>query len=659
MELAGTSTPDPADLSITSPETTVLQDEAHHVVKREPGHTGVIQDEFTPASNKWEPPESNLRPSKKRGRNLGLALLVLLLLSGSILSILWFTNSCLLGICPGMKLSTSEVDFVNNDSQPVKITNTGMADLHWSAFTQGSVAWLSLAPAAGTLSPGKTTLFNISTNANTMLNGVNTALVQISGQGLNPQNILVKLTVLTGLSQIGVKVSGKSFSYSPGNLQPSSQTITITNKSAQTFTWSIQYSESNSWLVVTPDQGSVSANTSSTLKVTVNPQNLIPHSYQTSISLIGKLDSQPEPGLLSTFDFLLKVDQSGLTMTPVVTPSASPQAFNFPNFTVQSAISTGAPAKLRSDHSMVWDLQDDLLFVFGGIDDQSILLNDLWSYSPATQTWKELNAPTASLGICRNGNMPVPRMNAAMVWDSVDQQILLYGGLGANNHYFGDLWSYSPATGTWAAIACSGNAPGARSTNVVWNGSQMLLLGGANASGLLSDFWSYTPGNGGSAWQKLPDSPMGQREFQTMVWNSTGNQLYVFGGLNAAGQQQNDFYVYSVTVGWTQIIPKSTDNPPPRQQGMGTWDSKDNVMLLMGGWEDGQGIPYWGLWAFDPKQDAWGLLTPLNNAGAHIIPGRTAAVMVWDAIDQRAYIYAGVGSGKTGSTLNDLWAVTG
>jgi hypothetical protein len=481
--------------------------------------------------------------------------------------------------------------------------------------------------------------------------------VQVSGQGLNPQIILVKLTVQSGLSQIGVKMSGKSFSYSQGSLQPPAQTITITNKSLQNFTWSIRYGEINSWLVVTPDQGSVNAN--AVLKVTVNPQNLMSHTYQTSISLIGKLDSQPEPALVSTFDVLLKVDLSGQTVTPVVTPTIPQQSFTFPNFTAQAASSTGAPVTLRSNHSMVWDSRDDLLFVFGGIDDQGNLLNDLWSYSPATQTWKELNASTPTTGVCRSSNMPAPRMNAAMVWDSGDQQILLYGGLGASNHYFGDLWSYSPTTGTWAALACSGNPPGVRTTNAVWTGSQLLLLGGANSYGLLSDFWSYTPANGGGTWQKLTDSPMGQREYQTMVWDSTGNQLYVFGGLSVAGLQQNDFYVYSASSGWTQITPKSDNNPPPRQQGMGAWDSKDNLMLLMGGWEDGQTIPYWGFWAFDPKQDAWGLLTPLNSTGAHIIPGRTAAVMAWDATDQRAYMYAGAGNGRTGSTLNDLWMVTG
>lgn len=659
--LAGVSTFDPTVQPTISPGTASLWEESNEIVKQKLRQTAVLEGEFAPAKAEWEPPGGKLHPTEKksRARIVGLALIVLLLVSGSILGALRITTPCLLGICPGMKLSTSEVDFVNNDSQPVKISNTGTADLNWSTSVQGNVPWLIISPSAGTLLPGKTTAFTITTNVNNMPDGTNIALVQVFGRDLKPQVILVKLTVQSGLSQISVKLSGKQFSYSQGNLQPPAQMITITNKSLETFFWSIQYGESNSWLVVVPDQGSINAGASLTLKVTVNLQDLTPHTYLTDISLIGKLASQPEPGLLSTFDFSLKVAQAGQTTTPAVTPSITPQTFNFPNFTAQSAISTNAPITPRSNHSMVWDSQGNLLFVFGGIDDQGNMLNDLWSYSPVTGTWKELNAPNSSINTCQTGSMPAPRINAAMVWDSVDQQILLYGGLGPNNHYLGDLWSYSPIAGIWTAVACSGNGPGERSTNAVWTGTQMLLLGGANGNGLLSDFWSYTPGNGSGTWQKLPTSPMGQREFQTMVWDATGNQLYVFGGLNVAGLQQNDFYVYSPGGGWAAIAPKSADNPPPRQQGMGTWDSKDNVLLLMGGWQDGQGVPYWGLWAFDPKQNAWGLLTPLNSAGAHIIPGRTSATMVWDATDQHAYIYAGAGNGKIGSTLNDLWIVMG
>ncbi len=106
-------------------------------------------------------------------------------------------------------------------------------------------------------------------------------------------------------------------------------------------------------------------------------------------------------------------------------------------------------------------------------------------------------------------------------------------------------------------------------------------------------------------------------------------------------------------------MPSSASNPKARQQGIGVWDSKDHVMLMMGGWNDKDtGGPYWGLWAYDPGTNMWALLTPLNSSNNNIIPGRTASAMAWDAREQAAYIYAGAGSGKSGSTLNDLWMVT-
>jgi hypothetical protein len=60
-----------------------------------------------------------------------------------------------------------------------------------------------------------------------------------------------------------------------------------------------------------------------------------------------------------------------------------------------------------------------------------------------------------------------------------DQQLLLFRDLEANNHYLGDLRSYSLSAGTWTAISCSGSPPGLRSSNAVWTGSQMHLPGGS------------------------------------------------------------------------------------------------------------------------------------------------------------------------------------
>jgi hypothetical protein len=507
------------------------------------------------------------------------------------------------------------------------------------------------------LAAGKTTTFTMKAHTADLSDGEHSAVVEVSGQDVAPQDIYVTVSVQKGLNAVSVENTGTQFIFDRGKLQPGSRKITITNKSTEPLIFRIAYSETT-WLTVTPNDGVLQLNSSITLLVNVvNPQLLTPNNdYQTTVSLLGRLQSQKSQTVLQMYDFVLDVLPTTVTATPTTTATPPPQ-FNFPDFGAQAPTSTGAPATLRSGHSMVWDDHDNLLLVFGGIDDTGHLLNDLWSYSPVTGQWKLLTAAGAP-GTCSNGSSPPPRMDAAMVWDNVDQQVLLYGGLGANNHYLDDLWSFAPATGSWTAVACSNNGLGARASAAVWNGSQMLLLGGMNKNGLLSDFWAYTPGSNGG-WQELAAStPLGQRTYQTMVWDNSDNLLYVFGGLDTNGLQRNDFYAYSKNSGWSLITPKSASNPLPRQQSLGTWDSKDNVLLLMGGWEDGQNEPFWGMWAYDPGQNAWEILTPLDNNQQHIIPGRTASVMVWDAIDQHAYIYAGAGSGKSGSSLNDLWMIT-
>ena len=620
--------------------------------------SAVISEEVAAAKSEWEAPGAKLRPSSRRrsGRIIGLVLLVLLLISGGSLGALRLTQPCLLGVCPILQLSTTQVNLANDGSQVIRIADTGSSDLHWQASSKNA-PWLSLSSTQGALAPGKIAAFTITAHTENLSDGEYSTSIEVSGQNVATQDITVTVSVQKGLNAVSVENTGAQFTYNQGKLQPTTQKITMTNGSAEPLVFRIAYSETT-WLTITPNGGVLQPGKSINLVVNVvNPQSLTPNNdYQTTVTLLGRLQGQKSQTVLQMYDFILDVAPTPVTPTPTSTAPPPPQ-FNFPNFNAQAPTSTGAPATLRSGHSMVWDDHDNLALVFGGIDNAGNLLNDLWSYSPETGQWRQLSAGGAT-GSCSKGGSPAPRMNAALVWDNVDQQVLLYGGLGANNHYLSDLWSYTPGSGSWTAIACANNGPGERSSAAVWNGNQMLLLGGTNKNGLLSDFWSYTPGSNGG-WQEVAaTTPLGQRTYQTMVWDSSDNQLYVFGGLDVNGLQRSDFYVYSASGGWASITPKSASNPLPRQQGIGAWDSKDHVLLLLGGWEDGQDQPFWGLWAYDPGQNAWEILTPLDNNQLHIIPGRTASVMVWDAIDQHAYIYAGAGNGKSGSSLNDLWMIT-
>ena len=625
-----------------------------------------VDDEVTPYKDRGKLPTPP--PRKHWGRLLLFLLLALLLAGGGTLGALRVFSPCSMGLCPGLRLSTNTLNMTNSASQPVKITNTGTADLHWTVIPpppQYAVPWLSFSPGNGTLKPGTSTELSIKTHPGSSQGDGSTEL-QIGGEDVEAQPLFVNLTVQSGLSSISATGSENPFVFDSSGLHPGTQTITITSNSSLSFNWYVSYQYANSWLQVSPEQGTVQAHTKGIIRVSANLQSLLPlpskaETYLAQITILGSL-GQSDPGILSQFSFTLEVKPVAPAVTPPVTPTVTPPPV-FPPLTLnaQQALSINAPTIDRSGHSMVWDSNDDHFYVFGGVDGAGNLLNDLWSYSPLTGQWAQVSSANATNGTCASGTWPAPRMNAAMVWDSAHQQILLYGGTGANNRFLGDLWSYAPSSGAgnWTPVACSGNGPGERAANAIWNGSQMLLVGGMDKYGPLADVWSYTPNPGGAgSWQRLGDFPPGPRAYQTLVWDSTDNQLFAFGGLDASGQQRNDFYSYSASAGWQPIKPNSASNPLARQQAIGAWDSKDGKLLLTGGWNDGEKVPYWGVWAYDPGTKLWDLLTPLDNANNHILPGRTDSTMAWDAREQEAFIYAGAGTGKSGSTLNDLWIVT-
>ncbi|MFL5627295.1 MAG: protein kinase domain-containing protein [Ktedonobacteraceae bacterium] len=616
-----------------------------------------------------------LRPRRKRPWLIALlVLLIVLLLGSSAIGGIYIVNPCVIGICPALSLSTHRIVLSGDEQQVVTVRNSGSADLRWMATLASNYNWLTLSSQGGLLHPGQSSSFTLKGDVSNMQNGsFASGDIHVMGEGVLTQDIFVMVQVKKGLGLVDVSLKETQFSLVQGVLQPASQKITITNNSGQTISWLASTSE-NSWLQVSPDQdNALKSGHKDVLTVTVNTQNIgpSPNTYTATLTLTGSLAPQkpqvPQdpPDVLKSFTLTLNVSPSSVSVTATPQPIQATQpvpdptpAFTFRNFDASAASAGNAPAIRRSGHSMVWDARDNLLLVFGGSDNKGQVLNDLWAYNINSGAWNQLSLPTSTTpapGSC--GSIPAPRVNAAMVWDSTDQQVLLYGGTDANHTYFGDLWSFNPSTLTWTSLQCTGD-PGARSSNAVWDGRHMLLLGGSSASGVLKDFWAYTPGSSGG-WQKLADAAMGPRLYQTMVWDSNDSRLYVFGGLDANGLQQDDFWMYTSAGGWSAVVPASkgigTGRPGPRQGAIGTWDSRDNLLILTGGWEAGLTVPYYGVWVYDPVQNAWGLITPLNGSGTRIIPGRTNGAMVWDATQQRAYIYAGSSNNDTQNNLNDCW----
>src|SRR5579884_2242998 len=249
----------------------------------------------------------------KRGRKLAPiivpVLLLLLLLLGSALGCMRVTNPCFLGICPAMRLSNNEVNIINDATQVVKISNPGSANLQWQATQLNNFSWLAVSPVRGIVAPDKTGSFTLTTHTAGLQNGQYIDIVRVTGRNVAAQDVQVILSVQNGLSQVAVTSTGLRFLCEQGSLRPSSQIITITNKSGHRLDFYTRYNE-NSWLQVTPGQGSLDDGNSIDLKVNVViVQSLNPSTNLATVSVIGKLDNQPEPALLQSYDFTLTVAQ--------------------------------------------------------------------------------------------------------------------------------------------------------------------------------------------------------------------------------------------------------------------------------------------------------------------------------------------------------------
>jgi hypothetical protein len=164
----------------------------------------------------------------------------------------------------------------------------------------------------------------------------------------------------------------------------------------------------------------------------------------------------------------------------------------------------------------------------------------------------------------------------------------VWGGVGPG----GALQSgaiYDPSTDSWRGTAIM---PPARSNHTaVWASTltptaTMMIFGGLDSKGALSDGWIYTPGQtvSGDTWtqfQVMEGGAPTPRQLHTAVWDTTGNRMLVFGGTPPAGPAGDTFAYDPTTMGWTEL--SSPQGPAPRWNHTAVWDPVSSQMVVFGG----------------------------------------------------------------------------
>jgi hypothetical protein len=257
-----------------------------------------------------------------------------------------------------------------------------------------------------------------------------------------------------------------------------------------------------------------------------------------------------------------------------------------------------------------WIDATDNLWLFGG---QNAMSNDLWKYSPVSNTWMWImgdSIPNVNItgvfgirGVTAVGNIPPMRVSGVS-WKDNNGNFWLFGGI-ANQPFYNslnDLWKYDPLTGMWAwmhgekitdaipvfgtkGIAAPQNTPGALHSSATWvdKTGNLWLYGGSSSqaslnvrSGFSNDLWKYSVNTNQWTWVQGDDTVFATghygvkgiasaanrpgARYRSIYWTDPDGNFWLYGGQAAVRQPSglwtaadlNDLWKYTPTTNqWT------------------------------------------------------------------------------------------------------------
>jgi N-acetylneuraminic acid mutarotase len=131
---------------------------------------------------------------------------------------------------------------------------------------------------------------------------------------------------------------------------------------------------------------------------------------------------------------------------------------------------------------MIYDSSNQNSVLFGGNSWSSGQLNDTWTYDYAGNSWQRLN-PTF---------YPSARKWSDMIYDSALQKSILFGGSGGGD-YLSDTWIFDLSTNNWSKMNVSLKPSGRSLCELVYDSfyQKIILFGGNNENGTMNDTWVY------------------------------------------------------------------------------------------------------------------------------------------------------------------------
>ncbi|MFW9932083.1 MAG: Kelch repeat-containing protein [Candidatus Thorarchaeota archaeon] len=245
----------------------------------------------------------------------------------------------------------------------------------------------------------------------------------------------------------------------------------------------------------------------------------------------------------------------------------------------------------RHSTAMVYDSIDEVIVLFGGYDG-SERLADTWIFNCTTEMWIEVT-PTIS---------PPPRMNPAMVYDSVNDKVILFSGYHNSGPDIADTWVYDIQENEWMEMDPL-VVPHARygASFVFDDVTERMLIFGGNSDGFLDDTWGYSFAN--DTWTDLgPSTHPPELKWSSSVYDSSNHKMILFGG-DEGSHNVNRTWIYDpVTNEWEEREPEIA--PPPREGFAFTFDTTNEKAILFSGTSEYPDLRD-DVWSYEFSTNTW------------------------------------------------------